>query len=228
MELVKHAKDKLKNVYVLEGSQTLTVLRDSLKCPIKVCSPEELDSISQGGVHQGVVGVLNPFVYADYSAMIDKLAKKDSGLVVILDHVTDPQNVGAILRASDTAGVDLVILTERASSPVTGIVRKASVGASELIPVSQVVNLQQAIKKLKDIGFWVVGTALDQKAVTIYDYKFAKKTALIFGSEGEGIRELTKKECDALVMIPMFGKIDSLNVSQSVAVATHEYRRQLK
>ncbi len=153
----------------------------------------------------------------------------ENATVVILDSITDPHNVGAILRSCDQFGVSLALLPSRRSASdfsENEVVARASAGASSYVPVSVVTNLVRAAQKLKDAGFWIYGA--DAGGTSVQDISFPKKTAIIMGSEGSGISKLLSEQCDSIVSIPTCGKIDSLNVSVATGVLLYErYRQEL-
>jgi 23S rRNA (guanosine2251-2'-O)-methyltransferase len=158
--------------------------------------------------------------------MDDWLEKRGDrpGLVVILDHVTDPHNLGAVLRSCDQFGASLVVLPDRRAAGLGGVVADTSAGAMEYVPVSTVPNLANAVTKLREAGFWIFAAHMEGKP--IWDVRFPEKTVLILGSEGKGVSELLKKRSDELVAIPRYGTIDSLNVSVAAGVFLYEFRRQ--
>ncbi len=146
-------------------------------------------------------------------------------VLIMLDGITDPQNLGTISRTALCAGVQGIILSRRNSAPITSIAIKASAGAIEHIPIAKVNNLLQALIELKKAGFWIIGT--DNKADRIYtDDIYNSPVVLIFGSEGEGMKQSLKKQCDYLIRIPIYGEFDSLNVSVAAGIILYEIRRQ--
>ncbi len=151
--------------------------------------------------------------------------KEDEGaLVLILDGITDPHNLGAILRSADQFGADLVLIPERRSVQANETVVKVSSGAAQYVPLSVVTNLNREIKTLKDNGFWIYGA--DMNGTSSYGENFAKRSAIVMGSEGDGMSTLVRKNCDYIVSIPMQGHIDSLNVSVAAGILMYEYRRE--
>ena len=146
-------------------------------------------------------------------------------LLLVLDGVTDPHNLGACLRSADAAGVAAVIVPRDRAAGLTPVVRKVAAGAAETVPLVQVVNLARTLRELKERGVWLVGTS-DDAARTLYDVDLSGPTALVLGSEGEGMRRLTREACDELVSIPMAGAVESLNVSVAAGVALFEAVRQ--
>jgi 23S rRNA (guanosine2251-2'-O)-methyltransferase len=195
-----------------------------LSVPVRFLQRTELDRMAGTGAHQGVVAVTSAKQYSDLDDVIDARRGKYS-LIVVLDGVEDPHNFGAILRTSDAAGADGVIIPERRAAGVTGTVTKASAGASEHLPIAKVTNIARTVEELKDHNIWTVG--LDERSdknYTALDY--AMDCALVLGGEGKGLHELVKKKCDFLVSIPMLGKVPSLNVSVAAAVVLYEIVRQ--
>ncbi len=154
------------------------------------------------------------------------LGGKKAPLVLILDCVQDPNNLGAILRTCDGAGVDVVIAPKDKSAGITETVRRVSVGAADLVPFVQVTNLSRTITYLqKELGVWLSGTS-DQATQSLYDLDFTGPTAIVMGAEGTGMRRLTEEKCDHLIKIPMAGRIDCLNVSVATGVCLYEVARQ--
>ena len=172
--------------------------------------------------HQGVIAFA---AAADYVSVDEILDHSEENLIVVLDGVEDPRNLGAILRAVDCAGADGVIIPERRAVGLTDTVAKSSAGAIEHVKVAKAANLNRLIDDLKARNIWVVGTSGD--ATTNYtDWDWRQPTALVLGAEGSGLHRLVAENCDILVKIPMYGKIDSLNVSVAAGVILFEARRQ--
>ena len=184
----------------------------------------ELDRMAGNNGHQGVVAVTSAKHYADLD---DVLAAKRSGfaLVVVLDGVEDPHNLGAILRTADAAGADGVVIPERRAAGVTETVAKVSAGASEYLPIAKVTNIARTLEDLKSKNLWTVG--LDERGAQTYDsLDYKMDCAIVLGAEGKGLHDLVRKRCDFLVSIPMLGKVPSLNVSVAAAVVLYEVVRQ--
>ncbi len=175
--------------------------------------------------HQGVIAVAPPF---DYAALSDVLGKRRDkhALIVVLDHLTDPHNVGAIIRTAECAGADAVVLPERRSAGVNATVRKAAAGATAYLPVVRVANVNEAIRALKKAGIWVAGAAAGEDSVPMGSADFDRDLALVIGAEGEGLAPLVRRECDYVVRIPMQGQTESLNASVAAAVLLYEAIRQ--
>ncbi|MHB8178783.1 MAG: 23S rRNA (guanosine(2251)-2'-O)-methyltransferase RlmB [Vulcanimicrobiaceae bacterium] len=178
--------------------------------------------------HQGVVAVGEPFAYADLHEVLRRRTGDRPALFVLLDHVTDPQNLGAILRTAECVGADAVILPERRAAGVTATARKAAAGASEHIPVVQVANLAEAIRTLKKAGIWVAGADAGPDCLMMSAADMARDVALVIGAEGSGLTQLVRRECDFLVAIPLFGRTSSLNASVAAGVLLYETLRQRK
>lgn len=176
--------------------------------------------------HQGVVAVGEPFPYETLEGV---LAKRGSpALFVVLDHITDPHNAGAIIRTAESAGADAVILPERRSAGVNATVRKASAGASAHLPIARVSNIAETLRKLKKAGIWIAGADTGESSVVYDQANLGGDLALVIGAEGQGLSQVARKECDFLVRIPMLGKVASLNASVAAAVLLYEAVRQRK
>ena len=185
----------------------------------------KLEGLADGQPHQGVAAMMAPF---PYSSMEDVLAKADAKgeepLVVILDHLTDPHNLGAIIRSANLCGVHGVIIPKRRSASPTAVSVKASSGAVAHTPIVKVGNLTQCIDELKAKGFWIM--AADMDGAPYYKNDFKGKLAIIIGNEGKGISPNVKKQCDYSVSIPLYGDIDSFNASAAAAIILSEAARQ--
>jgi len=197
---------------------------------ITICesNKSDLDRLTAYARHQGVAARV---VYIEHDAddLASLLEQLDHApLLLILDGVTDPHNFGAGLRAADGAGVDAVIVPKDNASPVTPVVHASSAGASQVVPIYRVANLARTMDELREAGIWIIG-ASDDASLDIYSndaIDFTGPVAVTLGSEGEGLRRLTRENCDQLLSIPMFGTVTSLNVSVSAGVFLFEVRRQ--
>ena len=176
--------------------------------------------------HQGAVAAVRPLKGWDEHALIEGLSQTaEDPLLLVLDGVTDPHNLGACLRSADASGAHAVLIPKDRSATVDGVVRKVAAGAAEFVPVASVTNLARTLGMLKESGVWVVGT--DSAAPqSIYAADLKRPLALVLGAEGDGMRRLTRERCDFLVRIPMAGQIQSLNVSVAAGIALFEARRQ--
>jgi 23S rRNA (guanosine2251-2'-O)-methyltransferase len=186
---------------------------------------ETLDrSVEPGANHQGVVAIASAAEYATVESVLDA-DRTYAPLLVILDGVEDPRNLGAVLRSVECAGADGVLIPDRRAVGLTETVAKSSAGAAEYVKVAQVTNLNRLIEELKRRNIWVVGTSGDAKTdYTEWDWN--EPSAIVLGAEGSGLHRLVAENCDVLVKIPMYGKIDSLNVSVAAGVILFEARRQ--
>jgi len=176
--------------------------------------------------HQGAVAAVRPLKPWDEHDLLGALSQvAGDPLLLILDGVTDPHNLGACLRTADAAGAHAVLIPKDRAAAVDGVVRKVAAGAAEFVPVASVTNLARTLDMLKERGIWVVGT--DGEALqTLYAADLKRPLALVLGAEGSGMRRLTRERCDFLVRIPMAGQVESLNVSVAAGVALFEARRQ--
>jgi len=185
-----------------------------------------LDKLAEGGRHQGVVAELQAKAGDPETQLEEALeAAEGAPLLLVLDGVQDPHNLGACLRSADAAGVAAVIAPRDRAAGLTPVARKVAAGAAESVPFVSVVNLARTLRDLKERGIWLIGTS-DDAGQTLFDVDFTGPTALVMGSEGEGMRRLTRESCDQLVSIPMAGAVESLNVSVATGVALFEAVRQ--
>jgi len=175
--------------------------------------------------HQGVVAEIRRSNSAPVS--LEDILEKESVLLLVLDEVQDPHNIGACLRTADAIGVDAVIVSKNRSPALTPVIRNVASGAAETVPYIMVSNLARAIETIKQSNVWVIGASGDSDQ-TIYSTNANQRMALVMGSEGKGMRRLTREACDELVSIPMQGSVESLNISVATAVCLYEIRRQLK
>ncbi|WP_339338927.1 23S rRNA (guanosine(2251)-2'-O)-methyltransferase RlmB [uncultured Oceanicoccus sp.] len=191
----------------------------------KTVARQELDEQAAGN-HQGVMAKTKPAQTLrdrDLKQLLDTLEHQP--LLLILDGVTDPHNLGACLRTADAAGVDAVIAPKDNSAPLNGTVRKVACGAAEVMPYIQVTNLARTLQDLQARGIWITGTAGEAEQ-SVYDADFSGAMALVMGAEGKGMRRLTRENCDFLVKLPMAGSVSSLNVSVATGVCLFEVVRQ--
>jgi 23S rRNA (guanosine2251-2'-O)-methyltransferase len=185
-----------------------------------------LDRLAEGGRHQGVVAEVLPRAGDPETLLAEALdGATGAPLLLVLDGVQDPHNLGACLRSADAAGVTAVIAPKDRAAGLTAVVRKVAAGAAESVPFVSVVNLARTLRELKERGIWLIGTA-DDADQTLFEADFTGPSALVMGSEGEGMRRLTRDTCDQLVSIPMAGAVESLNVSVATGVALFEAVRQ--
>ena len=183
-----------------------------------------LDKLSEGRPHQGVIAQISVEEYAELDDIIATAKASAAPLLVVLDHIEDPHNLGAIIRSALAAGAHGVVIPKRRSAALSPGVAKASAGAVSHLPVARVPNLTQCVKELKDEGFWVIGAEAGGKS--LYESKLTGPLVLVVGSEGEGIARLLKENCDEIVTIPMQGAVNSLNASVAAGVVLFEIVRQ--
>jgi 23S rRNA (guanosine2251-2'-O)-methyltransferase len=191
---------------------------------VKSLTRAELDRMAGNNGHQGVVAVTSAKQYIELDDVVE--AKRgEHSLLVVLDGIEDPHNLGAILRTADAAGADGVVIPERRAAGVTPTVTKASAGASEHLPIAKVTNIARTVDELKEKNIWVVG--LDERGTQNYDsLDYNMDCAIVLGGEGKGVHDLVARKCDYLVSIPMLGKVPSLNVSVAAGVMLYEIVRQ--
>ena len=186
----------------------------------------KLDAMSRTHAHQGVIALAAVREYVDVEAILDRAAERNEmPLLVICDEISDPQNLGAILRTAECAGAHGVIIPKRRSAGLTAVVAKTSAGAVAHVPVARVPNLPALLDDLKKRGVWVFGTAADG-TTSLYDADLKGPAAIVIGSEGSGMGRLVAERCDFLVSIPMRGKLSSLNASAAAAILLYEAVRQ--
>ena len=187
---------------------------------------EELDRLAEGRKHQGIIAIASPIRYIPLEEIIDRafLSEREP-LIVVLDHIQDPHNLGAIIRTAEAVGAHGVVIPKRRAAGVTPTVVKVSSGATDHIPIARVSNITITLERLKERGIWVVGLIPDAEQ-TIYQIDMTVPLSLVIGSEGKGLSKLVSERCDMLVSIPMFGDIGSLNASVAAGVALYEAVRQ--
>ncbi len=205
----------------------LLVLARERGVPIRQRKRQDLDRMADQPHHQGVVLSMEPFPYTGIEDLLSEWqASGNTGFFLLLDGITDPHNLGAILRNADAAGCQGVILTKDRSCGITNVVDRASAGAVEHLAVCQVTNLARTMELLKKSGFWIYGLAAGDGAQTLFSTNLSGNLALVIGSEGDGLRHRTRELCDGLLEIPMIGAIASLNAASASAVALFEVVRQ--
>lgn len=229
-EVLKHFPERILQL-LIAGRPAPEFLDSIAKLQKRHVPVLELDGISlsqiaQSESHQGMLAVLKPRVKLDLKDWLKEQGEIPQGLVLMLDGVQDPQNLGAILRAAECFGVKAVIWSRNRGPGITAVVAKTSAGASELVPLIEVSNLAEAQRKLKQHKYWLIALENEAGAESLGKFKFPDGCALVLGSEGFGVSQLIKKEADFLVKIDLFGSINSLNVSQATAVVLHEFCRQ--
>ena len=214
----KGRKDKR----VIDLTNTLT----SHKILYSISDKSNLDKISKGEVHQGVISeVMTPPIPSEESFFHSITKFDQKPMILILDSIQDPRNLGACLRSANAAGVSHVIINKDGSAPINSLVHRTSAGAINSLEIFHVTNLSRIIQQIKKRDIWVVGLDGNTES-SIYNVDLTSSIAIVVGSEGKGIRSLIKKNCDQIVSIPMAGNIESLNVSVATAIALFESKRQ--
>ena len=192
---------------------------------IEIIKKKDLENRCDSHKTQGIAARYRPVDEAKKGFSLTDLIKKDNVFLLVIDGVQDPHNLGACLRSAAAAGVDAVIVPKDRAVGITSTVRKVACGASETVPFIQVTNLARTLKELRDEFVWVVGAA-GEADVSLYDVKLNGKLAIVMGAEENGLRRLTRENCDQLVKLPMSGKVESLNVSVATGVCLFEAVRQ--
>ena len=222
------ALDKL---YIVRGETDHTLSRIAAQARkagavVVECDRRKLDAMSETHSHQGVIAAAAAQAYASVEDILQLAAGRgEPPLVVVCDEISDPHNLGAIIRTAECAGAHGVIIPKRRSAGLTAVVAKTSAGAVSYLPVARVPNLTAALKELKERGLWVFGTAADG-GTSLYQADLKGPAVLVIGSEGDGMGRLVREQCDFLVSIPMKGKLNSLNASAAAAVVLYEAVRQ--
>ncbi len=193
------------------------------KVSISWTPKKTLSDMTNGGVHQGFVLKVSGFAYADLSEIMTKAENEENPLILILDGLTDPHNLGSILRTADATNVTGIIIPKHRSVGVTPVVSKTSTGAVEHVPIARVTNLSQTLDTLKDKEFWIFGT--DMNGTPSHKWNTKGKLALVIGNEGKGISHNIKKQVDEMITIPMNGHVQSLNASVAAAILMYEVFR---
>ncbi len=193
---------------------------------LKQASRDELDRMAEGGNHQGIVIETRPFQYVGLGDLLSATADKRCACLLVLDQIQDPHNLGAILRSAAAMGVDGAIIPKDRAAGVTAAVVRASAGQALRVPVAQITNVARTLDELKENGWWAAGAMVDETSTALWDMDFEMKTALVMGSEHQGIRRLVGEKCDFKVHIPMAAGVESLNVAAATSVMLYEVRRQ--
>ena len=220
VEALESGRRKIFEIFDAVGDREVREAAEPRGVKTKRVSRQRVDELSRGGVHQGVVARVEPY---PYSGLGEILAPPEP-LVLVLDGVTDPRNLGAVLRAAEGAGASGVVVPRDRAAGVTAAAVKASAGASEHMRVARETNLKRAIEEMKEAGLWVYAAEAGGTPYTRLD--LTGPLGLVFGSEGRGVRRLVRDACDGTVAIPQLGNVGSLNVSVAAAVLLYEVRRQ--
>ena len=230
LELLESGKD-INKIYIQMGERhgsINSIISKAKENRVVIVQMEKskMDRISQTHNHQGVIAIVPPYEYCSVEDILEEAkVKNEKPLIVILDGIEDPHNLGSIIRTAETAGVHGIIIPKRRAASVNSTVNKTSAGAVQYMKIARVNNINETIKYLKEHDVWICGTDMDTK-VYYYEEDYKIPIAFVIGSEGFGISRLVKENCDFLVKIPMKGKINSLNASVSAGIVMYEAVKQ--
>jgi 23S rRNA (guanosine2251-2'-O)-methyltransferase len=220
VEALESGRRKVFEIIEAVGNEEVAKAASARGVEVKLTSRQRVEDLARGGVHQGVAAHVEPYPYSG----LGEILSAPEPLVLVLDGVTDPRNLGALLRAADGAGASGVVVPKDRAVGVTAAAVKASAGASEHVLVARVTNLRRAVDTMKEAGLWIYAAEAGGMPYTELD--LAGAVALVLGSEGRGVRRLVRERCDGIVSIPMLGGVESLNVSVASAVLLYEARRR--
>ncbi|MBK5211039.1 MAG: 23S rRNA (guanosine(2251)-2'-O)-methyltransferase RlmB [Coriobacteriia bacterium] len=223
----------MEKILIAQGTKPDKTLDDikkranKLQISMKEVRKQELDAMSDHGAHQGVIALAAPFRFTAIEEIIKRTKDAPDSLVIVLDHITDPGNLGAIVRSAEVIGAAGVVIPKRRMAAISPVAWKASAGAFAHVAVAQETNVARALIKLKDGGFWVAG-ASEHATQDVWRAPLNGKIALVMGSEGEGLARLTQQTCDFLVKLPQVGNVGSLNVAQATTAISYEWLRRIQ
>ena len=228
--VLEREPERFIEAFVLKGRQDdrlMPILNDLQVCGVSIqqMTRKTLDDKARGANHQGIIARVKPAKQLNENDIDGILAQHESPLLLVLDGVTDPHNLGACLRNADAAGVAAIIVPKDRSAPMNATVSKVACGAAEVVPLIRVTNLARTMRSLQEQGIWFVGTA-GEATHDIYQAKLTGPLAIVMGAEGDGMRRLTRETCDDLIKIPMAGSVSSLNVSVASGICLFEAVRQ--
>ena len=225
------ARIPLQRILIAEGTKpdrTLDeIARRAGEAGLKVvrAPKRDLDAKSERGAHQGVLAEAAAYPYASLDAVLASTEGKERSLIIALDHVTDPGNLGAVVRTAEVVGADGVLVAKRRAAAVTPAAYKASAGALAHVALAQEANLVRSLEKCKEAGYWIAG-ASEHAEQSVWEAPLEGRVVLVLGSEGEGLARLTQETCDFLVRLPQAGKVGSLNVAQATTAIAYEWLRR--
>jgi 23S rRNA (guanosine2251-2'-O)-methyltransferase len=222
-EYLNFNKNSIKKIIIQEGFKDKNVISmvENAKMPVIYKNKKDMDSLANGS-HQGIILDVTEFEYYP----LDEVLNSESDFVLIIDHLEDPHNLGAIIRTAESAGVSAIIIPQNREVQINSTVMKTSAGTLSKVKIIRVTNLVQAINKLKDNNFWIVGTAMDGEDYKNIDY--TGKIGLVIGNEGHGMSRLVRESCDFTASIPMRGTVNSLNASVAAGIMIYEVVRNRK
>ncbi|MDD5451801.1 MAG: 23S rRNA (guanosine(2251)-2'-O)-methyltransferase RlmB [Desulfovibrionales bacterium] len=229
-EKLKNNPELVQKILVKYGGQgkarqAIIELARSLSVSVQFEKEEVLEHIVGHSHHQGIVAYIQEISYKTLEDILSYAAPATYGLIMVLDGIVDPQNLGSLIRSGHAAGVQGIVIPKDRSAQVTGTVEKVAAGALTYVPVARVTNIVRALERLKEAGYWVIGTDAGADK-TIYETDLKTNVALVIGSEAKGMRPLVRRHCDLMVSIPMSGKVSSLNAAVAGAVILFEIVRQ--
>lgn len=229
MEALKSERE-IEKIFLRKGDRegsvrVIAALAKERSIPFVEVLPQKLGEMTGGAAHQGVAALASPVSYVTVDEILAQAqAKGEKPFLVICDDISDPHNLGAIMRSAECCGVNGIILPKRHSAPITSVAVKASAGAVSYLPIAKVSNLATTIDALKEKGVWIYGA--EAGGSSVWDTDMRGATALVLGSEGNGISRLVREKCDFIVSIPMYGRINSFNVSCAASILLTEAARQ--
>jgi 23S rRNA (guanosine2251-2'-O)-methyltransferase len=230
LEKLRASPDEIAEILISSGAAASALQSQAARAGVRLAHVPKalLDGLAPGGRHQGAVARVAPFRYASFDALLEHCGSSEAPArerILFLDGITDPQNLGALLRSADGAGIGHVVIPKDRSATITPAALKASAGAAHHLAIYRITNLVRALEELKHRGYWIVG--LDGRAQTsIYDRAYPDRVGIVLGSEGSGIRPLVRQHCDFLASIPMLGRVESLNVAVAGAIFLYELLRR--
>jgi len=225
-EVLRARPKEVQALYVASERResNLDALLAELPLDAELRDPAELDRLAAGGTHQGVVAIVGAYPHLAFEELLERAGRSPDRVLVVLDQVQDPRNLGAIIRSAYALGAVGVVIPERRAAAVSATVVKTSAGATEHLPVARVTNLARALESIRAAGHWLVGAVGEGQPPEALD--LVDRAVLVLGSEGKGLRRTTREKCDFLVTIPMSGELDSLNVSVAAGILLAEAARQ--
>lgn len=230
LELLESGRD-INKIYITKGERKgsinkIIAIANEKKIIIVEKDKKQMDNMAQSENYQGVIAVIPPYEYVEVEDILDVAKEREEhAFILILDGIEDTHNLGAIIRTAETAGIHGIIIPKRRAAGVNSTVSKVACGALEYMKIARVNNITETIKKLKDNGVWICGTAVDADNYH-FNQDLTGPLAIVIGNEGKGMSDLVKKNCDFLVKIPMVGKVESLNASVSTGIITYEALKQ--
>jgi 23S rRNA (guanosine2251-2'-O)-methyltransferase len=234
LEALRAKSRRVERITVAEGAHEsrlheLVELARAAGVPVRRAPRAELQRMAAGATHQGVIASVAAVAYADADELLERITGRvrsgESPLAIVLDGVEDPRNLGAIIRTAECAGADGLFIPERRAAGLTETAAKTAAGALEYLPVARAPNVARLVEDFKERGVWTVGTDADAN-IAYTDWDWTQPCALLLGGEGSGLRRLVRERCDALVRIPLRGRIPSLNVSVAAGIVLYEALRQ--